>query len=153
MNREAAATRKTIRQQVRNLALAALAASTVFADPAMQAHAESKDAPPADDGTRCSIQTGPGEFDFYMPGDTIEVPITDMENPFGATHEFACGVTGNWVDMGMRVRPPSRGPRGFATGAALGGRQLQANSVTATPTPVSTHGSQAAGKSAVRLSR
>ena len=115
-----------IRERVRSIALAGLLASTLLAGAMTSAHAESKGAvaqgggssKTTDDGTRCSIQTGPGQFDFYMPGDTITVPVTDEENPFGKEHEFACGVTGNWVQMDRRVTLPPSGPRGAAGSAS-----------------------------------
>ncbi len=101
----------TIRQRARNFALAGLFAATILSGAATQAHAEGKNEHPVDDGTRCDIQTGPGQYDFYLPGDTFTYVVPGDHTEI---HTLQCNDEGGWVEVDRTVRPP-RGYRGPIT--------------------------------------
>jgi hypothetical protein len=68
----------------RRFLAAALAAAALLAFPAAAA-AESKE--PADPGVRCAAKTGPGSYDFYLPGERV----TDVNGK-----RWVCGPDGMW---------------------------------------------------------
>ena len=92
----------------RNLLLASVLAVAALGGPAMQAHAYDdvcKDKPASCRGgdNLCSIQTGPGDFDFYLVGEEITIN----------GHTFRCRQGGVWVEE--RPVPTQRLPRPAAT--------------------------------------
>jgi hypothetical protein len=87
-------------------ALAAVAAAPASADNKKNEH-------PKDDGTRCAVQTGPGSFDFYLPGESISVPQADSGNG-PVEHEYTCDDEGTWVEQ-TRTQPTTSGPRHLYT--------------------------------------
>jgi hypothetical protein len=89
--------------RVRTLVMVSLLAMTALTSPATQAHAKPKH--PVDDGVRCAIQTGPGQYDFYLPGEQIV-----YRDGAGNVHVMQCNEEGDWVELDRTITPPS-GPR------------------------------------------
>ena len=50
---------------------------------------------PVDTGVRCAVQTGPGNWEFFLPGETIVVVDAN-----GNWHYYLCGSNGDWVPSG-----------------------------------------------------
>jgi hypothetical protein len=90
-------TMKSIRQRLSTSAvLTALVlgvATALVGGQASSAHAEPKT--PVDNGVRCAIQTGPGSYDFYLPGETVI--WVDAQ---GRWHYYQCMNDGEWFEAG-----------------------------------------------------
>ena len=71
-------------QRIRRLALAA-ATAAIIAVPATQAFA--MDNGPADPGVRCAAKVGPGQYEFYLPGEKA----TDVNG-----NKWVCGPDDQW---------------------------------------------------------
>jgi hypothetical protein len=82
--------------RARSLAVAlclAASASALSIAPAM-----AQDNNPADPGVRCAAHTGPGQYDFYLPGEKA----TDV---YG--NKWVCGPNGMWFrDYSALVKAP-----------------------------------------------
>jgi hypothetical protein len=62
------------------------------------APAMAQDNAPADPGVRCGAKVGPGEYEFYLPGDKA----VDVNG-----NKWVCGPDGNWFrDYSSLVRAP-----------------------------------------------
>jgi hypothetical protein len=61
----------------------ALAAAALIAPTAAYA----TDNAPADPGVRCAAKTGPGQYEFYLPGEKV----TDIHG-----NKWVCGPDGQW---------------------------------------------------------
>jgi len=70
-------------QRIRRLALAA-ATAAIIAVPATQAFAMDN---VTDPGIRCAAKVGPGEYEFYLPGEKA----TDVNG-----NKWVCGPDGQW---------------------------------------------------------
>jgi hypothetical protein len=78
------------------LAVAAAASVAILAVPATQALAA--DNGPADPGVRCAAKVGPGEYEFYLPGERA----TDVNG-----NKWVCGPDGQWFrDYSALVKSP-----------------------------------------------
>jgi hypothetical protein len=85
MNQAAAIRPMThLTQRIRNLALAAAASAAILAVPATQAFALDNSPDP---GVRCAAKVGPGEYEFYLPGEKA----TDVKG-----NKWVCGPDGQW---------------------------------------------------------
>lgn len=88
-----------LRLGARNLGLALCAAVTVMSVSSIAASADTVG--PADPGVRCAAKVGPGQYEFYLPGEKA----TDVNG-----NKWVCGPDGNWFrDYSglVIVRPPS----------------------------------------------
>ena len=84
--------------RARRLGLALCAALTVMSISSAAVSAEEK--APADPGVRCAAKVGPGQYEFYLPGEKA----TDVDG-----NKWVCGPDGNWFrDYSglIIVRPP-----------------------------------------------
>src|SRR5438105_566302 len=72
----------SIANRARRLALAATLAASVVSVSAVQAFAE-----PVDPGVRCAAQTGPGAYEFFLPGERA----VDKDG-----NKWVCGPDGKW---------------------------------------------------------
>ena len=73
----------------------ALAAGALLLSPAS---AFAVDNQPADPGVRCAAKVGPGEYEFYLPGERA----TDVNG-----NKWVCGPDGQWFrDYSALVRSP-----------------------------------------------
>jgi len=70
--------------RIRNLALAAAASVAILAVPATQAFAMDN---VTDPGIRCAAKIGPGQYEFYLPGERA----TDVNG-----NKWVCGPDGQW---------------------------------------------------------
>jgi hypothetical protein len=86
-----------VRQQIRSLALAAVLAFAAASVPMMQAHAEPVG--PTDPGVRCAARVGPGQYEFYLPGEKA----TDVNG-----NKWVCGPDGQWFRDYSALQIPSR---------------------------------------------
>jgi hypothetical protein len=78
------------------LAMAAAASVAILAVPATQAFAA--DNGPVDPGVRCAAKVGPGEYEFYLPGERA----TDVNG-----NKWVCGPDGQWFrDYSALVKSP-----------------------------------------------
>ena len=86
--------------RIRNLALAAVASVAILAVPATQAFAMDN---VTDPGIRCAAKIGPGQYEFYLPGETITNPNTGKKQ--------TCGQDGDWImsRAGIPQVPPAGG--------------------------------------------
>lgn len=66
------------------VALCAAAFSVVSASPAI---VNAQDNQPADPGVRCAAKSGPGQYEFYLPGEKV----TDVNGK-----RWVCGPDGTW---------------------------------------------------------
>ena len=73
------------RSRARTLGLALCAAFTVMSLSSVAATADTK--APADPGVRCAAKSGPGQYEFYLPGEKA----TDVNG-----NKWVCGPDGNW---------------------------------------------------------
>jgi hypothetical protein len=71
--------------RVRSLAAAAALAAAAWGLPALPAHA--LDNGPTDPGVRCAAKVGPGQYEFYLPGERA----TDVNG-----NKWVCGADGQW---------------------------------------------------------
>jgi hypothetical protein len=76
---------KHSRTRVRKLALALGAALTVLSLSPVMVSAQDK--APADPGVRCAAKVGPGQYEFYLPGERA----TDVNG-----NHWVCGPDGQW---------------------------------------------------------
>ena len=72
-------------KRARTLALAISAAATVLSISAMSVGAQPVG--PADPGVRCAAKVGPGQYEFYLPGEKA----TDVNG-----NKWVCGPDGQW---------------------------------------------------------
>jgi hypothetical protein len=88
---------KHLPSRARTLGLAFTFALSVAALSAVPANAQ--DDRPADPGVRCAAKIGPGEYEFYLPGDRA----TDVNG-----NKWVCGPDGQWFrDYSSLTRPPT----------------------------------------------
>src|SRR5262245_56141044 len=81
----------------RSLTVALALAPTALIAPAAMVHAEL--AAPADPGVRCAAKVGPGQYEFYLPGERA----TDVNG-----NKWVCGPDGNWFrDYSSLTLPPT----------------------------------------------
>ena len=71
--------------RVRALAAATAVAAAAWGLPALPAHAQ--DNGPTDPGVRCAAKVGPGQYEFYLPGERA----TDVNG-----NKWVCGPDGQW---------------------------------------------------------
>lgn len=69
---------------MKRYAAIALAAGALFAAPAA---AVAQDNGPTDPGVRCAAKVGPGQYEFYLPGERA----TDVNG-----NKWVCGPDGQW---------------------------------------------------------
>jgi hypothetical protein len=87
---------KQPRTQARSLVLAIFAAVSVLGLSAVQASAQ--DNGPVDPGVRCAAKIGPGQYEFYLPGEKA----TDVNG-----NKWVCGPDGQWFrDYSALIRNP-----------------------------------------------
>ena len=79
-------TRTTTVSFGRGRALAAAVAAAALLVFPTAAHAQAKQ--PADNGVRCVGMHGPGDYEFFLPGEKV----TDTEG-----RRWVCGADGRWV--------------------------------------------------------
>ena len=78
------------------LALAAAASVAILAVPARQAFAMDN---VTDPGVRCAAKVGPGQYEFYLPGERA----TDVNG-----NKWVCGPDGQWFrDYSALVKSPT----------------------------------------------
>ena len=89
--------RSSASKYVRHLAVALALATTASALSATLAGAE-----PVDPGIRCAAQTGPGSYEFFLPGDRA----VDKDG-----NKWVCGPDGKWFRdySSLQQAPPTRG--------------------------------------------
>ena len=75
----------TLPKRARTLVLAVSAAATVLSISAMAVSAQ--DNGPTDPGVRCAAKVGPGQYEFYLPGERA----TDVNG-----NKWVCGPDGQW---------------------------------------------------------
>jgi len=79
----------------RNAVALVLAAGALLVAPAA---AFAQDNGPTDPGTRCAAKVGPGQYEFYLPGEKA----TDVNG-----NKWVCGPDGQWFrDYSALVRAP-----------------------------------------------
>jgi hypothetical protein len=87
---------KQPRTRARSLVLAMFAAVSVLGLSAVQASAQ--DNVPVDPGVRCAAKIGPGQYEFYLPGEKA----TDVNG-----NKWVCGPDGQWFrDYSAIIRNP-----------------------------------------------
>ena len=90
--------RSSASKYVRHLTVAFALAATASAFSAALASAE-----PVDPGVRCAAQTGPGSYDFFLPGERA----VDKDG-----NKWVCGPDGKWFrDYSALQVPTSKGSR------------------------------------------
>ena len=83
-------------KRARTLGLAMTVAVSVLSLSAMQVSAQ--DDRPADPGVRCAAKIGPGQYEFYLPGERA----TDVNG-----NKWVCGPDGQWFrDYSSLVKKP-----------------------------------------------
>ena len=85
----------------------ALAAACLLVFPAA-AHAQAK--PPADPDVRCVGTHGPGEYEFFLPGEKV----TDTQG-----RRWICGADGRWVRDHSMIRATQTAVQQVLASAAL----------------------------------
>jgi len=86
-----------IAKRARTVGLALSVAATVLSLTAVSVSAEPIG--PADPGVRCAAKVGPGQYEFYLPGEKA----TDVNG-----NKWVCGPDGQWFrDYSSLVRPPA----------------------------------------------
>lgn len=92
------ATAKSIVSSPRRAAALALAAGALLVAPAA---AYAQDNGPTDPGVRCAAKVGPGQYEFYLPGEKA----TDVNG-----NKWVCGPDGQWFRdySALIVRTPIR---------------------------------------------
>jgi hypothetical protein len=105
-------------RRVRSLAAAAALAVAAWGLPALPAHA--LDNGPTDPGVRCAAKVGPGQYEFYLPGEKA----TDVNG-----NKWVCGPDGQWFrDYSTLTTAPTSptGPRASQlTTVAVASARLQ----------------------------
>src|SRR5437773_505838 len=87
---------KHLAKRARTTVLALSVAASVLSLTAVSAFA--LDNAPADPGVRCAAKIGPGEYEFYLPGERA----TDVNG-----NKWVCGPDGQWFrDYSSLTRPP-----------------------------------------------
>jgi len=76
---------RRLASRVRALAVGAAVAAAAWGLPALAAHAQ--DNGPTDPGVRCAAKVGPGQYEFYLPGEKA----TDVNG-----NKWVCGPDGQW---------------------------------------------------------
>jgi hypothetical protein len=71
--------------RVRTLGLALTVAASILGTTAIAANAQ--DNGPTDPGVRCAAKVGPGQYEFYLPGERA----TDVNG-----NKWVCGPDGQW---------------------------------------------------------
>jgi hypothetical protein len=85
-----------IAKRARTMGLALSVATTVLSLTAISAAAEPITVDP---GVRCAAKVGPGQYEFYLPGERA----TDVNG-----NKWVCGPDGQWFrDYSSLVRPPA----------------------------------------------
>lgn|SRR5262252_7932786 len=92
------ATAKSIVSSPRRSLALALTAGALLAAPAA---AYAQDNGPTDPGVRCAAKVGPGQYEFYLPGERA----TDVNG-----NKWVCGADGQWFRdySALIVRTPVR---------------------------------------------
>jgi hypothetical protein len=75
---------RRIRTMIATAAVSALAATALLVSPTS---AFAVDNGPADPGVRCAAKVGPGQYEFYLPGERA----TDVNG-----NKWVCGPDGQW---------------------------------------------------------
>jgi hypothetical protein len=109
------------------VALCAAALSVLSVSPAI---VNAQDNGPTDPGVRCAAKVGPGQYEFYLPGERA----TDVDG-----NKWVCGADGQWFhDYSAAIlsnptyRPPTVTAGSIAvTKAALGTTSLSTTTATA----------------------
>jgi hypothetical protein len=120
-------------------ALAAVAAAPAFAQPSSP-----------DNGVRCVLRLGPGQYAYYLPGESIFVTTAD-----GHYIEFRCGQDGNWYQPRTQPTTPSGPANVYGSGSVTllpDGRFNRINGVIA-PTPSSATTAASGGSKPVTARR
>ena len=96
------------RSRARTLGLALLAAVSVTSLSSTGVLAQ--DNGPADPGVRCAAKVGPGQYEFYLPGEKA----TDVNG-----NRWVCGPDGQWFRdySALIIRPPAVTVTAIATTA------------------------------------
>jgi hypothetical protein len=88
-------TASSIVSSPRRLVALVLAAGALLVAPAA---AYAQDNGPTDPGTRCAAKIGPGQYEFYLPGEKA----TDVNG-----NKWVCGPDGQWFrDYSAIIRVP-----------------------------------------------
>jgi hypothetical protein len=84
-------------RRARTLGLALTIAASVLGTSAVSASAQ--DNGPADPGVRCAAKVGPGQYEFYLPGERA----TDVNG-----NKWVCGPDGQWFRdySALTIAPP-----------------------------------------------
>ncbi|HST18646.1 MAG TPA: hypothetical protein VLK36_13315 [Gaiellaceae bacterium] len=89
------ATATSIVSSPRRLVALVLAAGALLVAPAA---AYAQDNGPTDPGVRCAAKVGPGQYEFYLPGERA----TDVNG-----NKWVCGADGQWFrDYSAIIRTP-----------------------------------------------
>jgi len=90
-----ATTATSIVSTPRRMVAVVLAAGALLAAPA---GAFAQDNGPTDPGVRCAAKVGPGQYEFYLPGERA----TDVNG-----NKWVCGADGQWFrDYSAIIRTP-----------------------------------------------
>jgi len=90
-----ATTATSIVSTPRRMVAVVLAAGALLAAPAA---AFAQDNGPTDPGVRCAAKVGPGQYEFYLPGERA----TDVNG-----NKWVCGADGQWFrDYSAIIRTP-----------------------------------------------
>jgi len=86
-------------RRARSLGLALTVAASVLGMSALSASAQ--DNGPTDPGVRCAAKVGPGQYEFYLPGEKA----TDVNG-----NKWVCGPDGQWFRdySSLTVRFPTK---------------------------------------------
>jgi hypothetical protein len=85
-----------LHSRARALALALCTAASVISLSAVSVHAQDNNPDP---GVRCAAKVGPGQYEFYLPGERA----TDVNG-----NKWVCGPDGQWFRdySALVVKPP-----------------------------------------------
>ena len=114
MNASAVTTARVSRR-LRKLALVVTFAAAALAAPAGLANAST-----VDPGVRCAAQTGPGQYEFFLPGERA----TDKDG-----NKWVCGPDGKWFRDYSSLQVPTNPTNPFTFVRAAAVTQVLATAV------------------------
>jgi hypothetical protein len=99
-----AATRpaRSLPRRIRTLAAAAAVAAAAGLTTLSALPAHALDNGPTDPGVRCAAKVGPGQYEFYLPGERA----TDVNG-----NKWVCGADGQWFRDYSSLTVAPTGPR------------------------------------------